>query len=76
MPQGRLVIEDGEDIFEFGQSVHEANLEARMIIDDQIAYSDIAFGGSIGAAAAFMLTKWHSPNLVDLSDVNQHRLPE
>jgi cyclopropane-fatty-acyl-phospholipid synthase len=66
IPCGRLVIEDGDNTFEFGQSTHEANLEARMIIDDQTAYSDIAFGGSIGAAEAYMLGKWHSPNLVNL----------
>lgn len=66
IPKGRLVIEDGDEIFEFGLSAHETNLEARMIIDDQTAYSDIAFGGSIGAAEAFMLGKWHSPNLVNL----------
>ena len=66
LPIGRLVIQDGEHSFEFGRSLENGTIEATIIIEDQSAYSDIAFGGSIGSAEAYMLGKWHSPNLVNL----------
>ncbi len=66
IPRGRLLVEDGSQIHAFGASNELAEIKASIIIHDQAAYSDIAFGGSIGSAEAYMAGKWTSPNLVDL----------
>ena len=66
IPHGVLVIEDGAESKSFGNKTSPTDISAKMIIHDSSAYRDIAFGGSIGGAEAFMLGKWSSPNLVDL----------
>jgi cyclopropane-fatty-acyl-phospholipid synthase len=66
MPHGVLVIEDGSESKSFGNKTVAADISAKIVIHDPSAYRDIAFGGSIGGAEAFMLGKWSSPNLVDL----------
>ena len=66
IPRGILTIEDGPDLTSFGKKGAASDLSARIVIHDRSAYRDIAFGGSIGAAEAYMLGKWSSPNLVDL----------
>ena len=66
IPHGILVIEDGSESKIFGNKNSLIEVNARIVIHDPSAYRDIAFGGSIGAAEAFMLGKWSSPNLVDL----------
>ena len=66
IPRGVLCIEDAFGSKIFGKKLVKSDLSARIVIHDQSAYRDIAFGGSIGAAEAFILGKWSSPNLVDL----------
>jgi cyclopropane-fatty-acyl-phospholipid synthase len=66
IPRGILVIEDGSESKSFGKKESVADISAKIVIHDPGAYRDIAFGGSIGAAEAYMLGKWSSPNLVDL----------
>jgi cyclopropane-fatty-acyl-phospholipid synthase len=66
IPHGDLGIEDGAESKSFGNKTSPTDISAKMIIHDSSAYRDIAFGGSIGGAEAFMLGKWSSPNLVDL----------
>ena len=66
IPRGILVIEDGTESKSFGDKKLLADISAKIVIHDPSAYRDIAFGGSIGAAEAYMLGKWSSPNLVDL----------
>jgi cyclopropane-fatty-acyl-phospholipid synthase len=66
IPRGVLVIEDGSESKSFGNKKFPADINAKIVIHDPSAYRDIAFGGSIGAAEAYMLGKWSSPNLVDL----------
>ena len=66
IPHGILVIEDGSESKSFGNKKLLADISAKIVIHDPSAYRDIAFGGSIGAAEAYMLGKWSSPNLVDL----------
>ena len=48
IPRGRLLIDDGSQIHAFGASSEVAEIKASIIIHDQTAYRDIAFGGSIG----------------------------
>ena len=65
LPRGQLVIEDGLEVSRYGPG--EVNeVSARIIIHDRSAYRDIAFGGSIGGAEAYMSGKWSTPNLVDV----------
>jgi len=66
IPRGILVIEDGSGSKSFGKKNLPADISARIVVHDPSVYRDIAFGGSIGAAEAYMLGKWTSPNLVDL----------
>jgi cyclopropane-fatty-acyl-phospholipid synthase len=66
IPHGILVIEDGSESKIFGSRDSSVDVNARIVIHDPSAYRDIAFGGSIGAAEAYMLGKWSSPDLVNL----------
>lgn len=66
LPRGVLFIEDGSELDSYGKKIGANDISAKIVIHDSGAYRDIAFGGSIGAAEAFMLGKWSSPNLVDL----------
>jgi cyclopropane-fatty-acyl-phospholipid synthase len=66
IPRGILVIEDGSESKSFGIRESAADVYATIVIHDPSTYRDIAFGGSIGAAEAYMLGKWSSPNLVNL----------
>lgn len=64
LPNGLLNIEDKDSNWQFGQtgSIQQASI----IIHDQSAYRDIAFGGSLGAAEGYMQGKWSTPDLVAL----------
>ena len=66
LPRGLLLIGDGSELRSYGNKDALNDISAKIVIHDHSAYRDIAFGGSIGAAEAFMLGKWSSPNLVDL----------
>jgi len=61
---GHLIIQEGDQEFSFGQSLDQCGeLQARLIIHDMAAYSDIMTGGSIGAAEAYMTSDWTNPDL-------------
>ena len=66
LPHGRLVIEDAKSRYRFGELRAPGDIDARIEIVDPSCYRDIAFGGSIGAAEAYMEGKWRSPDLVAL----------
>ncbi|TNF91192.1 MAG: class I SAM-dependent methyltransferase [Gammaproteobacteria bacterium] len=66
IPRGCLLIEEGDEFFCFGDPEDSNGIKARIVIEDVSAYRDIAFGGSIGGAEAYMLGKWSTPNLVDV----------
>jgi cyclopropane-fatty-acyl-phospholipid synthase len=67
---GQLRLADGDDEFRFG--AQEAALTAgaapavRLTVRDPRFYSELAFGGSIGAAEAYMHGYWHCDDLVEL----------
>lgn len=63
---GRLILEHGEQFREFGQPASTADLSARIRVLDDAFYSDIAFGGSIGAGEAYMAGAWQCDDLVAL----------
>jgi len=66
LPSGCLTIEDAGETYVFGSASDAGALRARIIVHDSSAFRDLAFGGSIGGAEAFMLGKWSSPNLLEV----------
>lgn len=67
IPRGYLTIEDGDGRHHFGLEGEAAELKATIQVHDSSAYKDLAFGGSIGGAEAYMLGKWSSPDLLNLT---------
>lgn len=61
--KGRLVIEDNGEVYCFGDNSEVAEIIANITINHQSSYRNIIRGGSIGAAEAYMLGLWSSPNL-------------
>ena len=66
MPRGYLLIEEGDELHSFGDPEDSSGIKAKIVIKDAGAYRDIAFGGSIGGAEAYMLGKWTTPGLLDV----------
>lgn len=63
---GHLVLVEGDTQSWFGQPVHEAELSARIVVLDPRFFSELAFGGSIGAGEAWMQGYWNCDDLVAL----------
>lgn len=59
---GRLVIEDHGQVYSFGEAADKAEITANLSIHHSSCYRNILRGGSIGAAEAYMLGSWSSPN--------------
>ncbi|MDJ0778707.1 MAG: cyclopropane-fatty-acyl-phospholipid synthase family protein [Gammaproteobacteria bacterium] len=66
IPRGYLIIEDGEERFEFGDADCDSGVRATIVVENRTAFRAFAFGGSIGGAEAYMLGQWTTPNLVDV----------
>ena len=66
IPKGHLIIDDGDESFEFGNADCSTGVRARIVVENHSAYRAFAFGGSIGGAEAYMLGQWTTPNLVDV----------
>jgi cyclopropane-fatty-acyl-phospholipid synthase len=66
LPHGHLSIEDGDEIYDFGNPADNSGVDARIIVHDSSAFRDFAFGGSIGGAEGYMLGKWSSPDLLEV----------
>ncbi|WP_111641742.1 SAM-dependent methyltransferase [Marinimicrobium alkaliphilum] len=63
MEQGCLRLHEGDECHEFGERADQADLVADIHVHDPQAYSDVAFGGSVGSGEAYMSGYWSSPNL-------------
>ncbi len=63
---GTLVIKDAEQRHVFGQHNGDQTLSAEITVNDARFYGDIAFGGSIGAAEAWMQGYWDCEDPVTL----------
>lgn len=61
---GRLIVNIADQTLEFGQSSAEASLHAHIDIHDEKTFAHIIHGGITGAAEAYMLEMWSSPDLV------------
>jgi len=63
---GEIIIVDGADRFRFGRPSERCPLSAVLQVRDPRFYSDVVFGGSIGAGEAYMTGYWHSEDLTVL----------
>lgn len=63
---GCLRIHEGEERYDFGQRIEDADIIADLHIHDPQTYADVAFGGSIGSGEAYMSGYWSSPNLTNV----------
>ena len=61
--RGRIILRDGRERFEFGT---EGGLSATITVCDPAFYTDMAFGGSIGAGEAYMSGYWSCDDLTAL----------
>ena len=62
---GRLVVDDGDRCQEYGPA-DEGSLAARIEIHDRRFYRHVVFGGSLGAAEAYIRGYWTCDDLVSL----------
>jgi cyclopropane-fatty-acyl-phospholipid synthase len=64
--EGQLTLIDGDHTQSFGQPSEAFPVSVTVHVHDQRFYSDLAFGGSIGAGEAYMHACWSSEQLTDL----------
>ena len=60
---GRLTIIEGNQRHSFGEASHMSSLQAEITVRHSLFYSRILFGGSIGAAEAYMEGLWYADDL-------------
>ncbi|MGB5292320.1 MAG: class I SAM-dependent methyltransferase, partial [Lysobacterales bacterium] len=63
---GNLQLLEAGSSISFGETLADAELSAEIEVIDPAFYSDIAFGGSIGAGEAYMRGSWQCEDLVSL----------
>ena len=63
---GILILIDGDHEYQFGQQTTRFKHKITITVKDAGFYSDITFGGSIGAGEAYMADYWECSNLTDL----------
>jgi cyclopropane-fatty-acyl-phospholipid synthase len=66
LAHGKLVLVDGRETRRFGQVTPAFPLRVTVQVHDPRFYSDLAFGGSIGAAESYMHGAWSTDNLTGL----------
>lgn len=64
--EGELEFVDGRDHFTFGKKSEAFPVRARIDVRDAALYPQMAFGGSIGAAEAFMNGAWQTDDLTSV----------
>ncbi len=63
---GQVVVTEGNQHRAFGRLTDEFPLTAQLCVLDPRFYSEVAFGGSVGAAEAFVQGHWDCAELSDL----------
>lgn len=66
LQRGRLTLTDGGQMQRFGRMDDACPLDVVIHVHDQRFYSDIAFGGSVGAGEAYMQGYWSTNDLTGL----------
>ncbi|MEX2367335.1 MAG: cyclopropane-fatty-acyl-phospholipid synthase family protein [Pseudohongiellaceae bacterium] len=63
---GSLTIEDGGQVYQFGEDQHQAKLVAHVKVKHTSAYMAVLRNGSMGAGEAYMAGLWESPDLLQV----------
>lgn len=63
---GELILSDGSETRRFGQACEAFPVSARIEVDAPDFYGDTVYGGSLGAAEAYMAGAWRCSDLVGL----------
>ena len=63
---GCLRVHEQGELFEFGQPHESSDLVADIFVHNASFYSDVIFGGSVGAGEAYMSGYWSTPNLTQV----------
>lgn len=63
---GVLILRQGDELHNFGTKTARCSLVVRVTVTDDRFYSDMAFGGSIGAGEAYMADYWQADDLTKL----------
>ena len=66
MSHGRLILCENGREEAFGDVSEDCPLTARLIVNDPRCYSEVAFGGSIGAGEAYIHGYWSTDNLTNV----------
>ena len=66
LTHGQLTVREGGTAVVYGALSNAADVQAELQVHHPSFYSDIAFGGSIGAGEAYMAGHWSSSDLYDL----------
>lgn len=66
LSDGKLILIDGDLHHEFGEVTNRCSLTATIRVKHPRFYSDIAFGGSIGAGEAYMADYWETTDLTSV----------
>ena len=66
LTHGALTLRDGEHVAHYGARTARCPLAVTVRVDDPRFYSEIAFGGSIGAGEAYMAGYWRVDDLTAL----------
>ena len=64
--RGQLTLKEGDSTVVYGDLANKYGLDAVLQVKHPSFYSDIAFGGSIGAGEAYMQGHWTTDKLCDL----------
>ncbi len=74
---GRITLKEGHNEYVFGQYDTDFTAHATVIVHEASFYSDIIFGGTVGAGEAYMARSWDCHELTDLVRIilrNEHVL--
>ena len=72
LKHGRITIIEGHQRYTFGEKSDTSSLQAEVSVQHSQFYSRILFGGSIGAAEAYMEGLWTADNLTAVWKEAQH----
>ncbi|MCW8194250.1 class I SAM-dependent methyltransferase [Proteobacteria bacterium 005FR1] len=64
LTKGRLLLEIGNEVLEFGESHASPELLGKVVVHDASVFRDLVIRGSIGAGESYMRGAWSSPDLV------------
>ncbi len=63
---GHLTVYDGEDVYEFGESMQASRVSAVIHVQDPSVYRRVLFNGTIGSGEAYIAGSWRTPDLLSV----------